>query len=48
MKKDIIQENKKLNKIIEKIKDRIELYNDCYEGTPDQCINDIKNYLDEI
>lgn len=36
---------KKLKQALEKIKDRIELYNDCYEGTPDECISDIKKYL---
>lgn len=45
---ELLQENKKLHKVIEKINDRIELYNDCYEGTPDECINKIKEYLKEI
>lgn len=39
-------EVKRYRQILEQIKDRIELYNDCYEGTPDECIACIKKIVE--
>lgn len=44
----LLKINEELTKAFERIQDMIELYNDCYEGTPDECINEIKTILDEV